>query len=355
MTDAEAPDASAAPDGSATSDASSEPPDASDAARDASGAASDAPADVALSDLCTMGKVSVTRDTLNPGDVYMFAEIRGAGNYLDITHWSDTTSACVGFPNLIGRSAMIRPTDGRLLYLDDQDGILREFHAESCGTPAASGYPAQAIVLANDTVVPTPMCATDGSSLGVMNFRFSPEGDLYYLCRLDQAWYDATGAKVYSDVGLDFDSVGRGKVAYIETGPPMVLDLATGNLTIVTAPDPFVNSQFVAVRARDAGGFWVARSPAGAGYGTDLWQVNPDGTGTKVGSYSATIPAGLAGGVLWDGYLDGCNGLLQIAHEGTPVSRGVVLRRDLSGASAIAYDDTNDPFVKVDAYLVTGP
>jgi hypothetical protein len=357
----------------ATNDAGGGPsgdaaPPADDAAADdaaADDAAADAPtepppeaglmpdgAPVVLSNQCTMGTISVVSDIVNPGDVYLDGTLEeGACGRDALTHFSDPNTACLGFDcALIGMGAMIRPTDGRLLYTEN--GLLREFHEEICLHPSPQlGYPTNPI--ANDTLIPTPMCDPVVTH-GVLEFQVSPEGDVYYSCNNGgslPAWYTLSGTKVYDPTDSStLRHVGRNKLALVSDASfnLKLVDLSTGAGTSVVPT--IVTSTVIAIRARDAGGFWAA--VGGTNDSADLWQIDPSGQATKTGSYPA-VPAGVTAG---DGKLDGCGALLQMGSDGGPAFHDVIVRRELPATSAVVYTEANNPAVKIHAsYLITGP
>jgi hypothetical protein len=344
-------------------------PDGSDAAADATtdaggGVTSDASdgstdaaaVNVVLSNKCTNGIVSIASDVLNPGDVYLDGTLEKGACYEDaLTHWSDPNSACTGFDcNFLGGSAVIRPTDGRMLYMNSSELVLREFHADACPMPAMSAYPSNP--LANDTIIPTPMCpvAAGVPTTGVTRFVVSPEGNIYYHCVGVEAimalWYDLAGNLVYDESnGYALQKVARGRTALVGSGSNYKLaNLTTGVLTDVAAP-PWTAGYIVAVRALDPAGFWVAAASGSSD--PELWEIHPDGTSTKIGSYPP-LPAGQSLAVA--ATLDGCGALLQIC-SGPMVSEGTIVRRQVQGSSQVIYDDATMPLVKIGFYLITGP
>ncbi len=321
---------------------------ASNPVADAAGAA-DAPAGLP-SNQCSQGTVSISSAILNPGDVYLDGTLSEGACYLDaLTHWSYPYRACTGFDcSFDGSSAVIRPTDGRLLYINTFENKLREFHEDVCVGAMINNYPT--MPLANDKVIPTPMCDPDSTFLS-LSFRVSPEGDIYYSC--SQTWYDLTGATVFHD-GVDrLQNVGRNRVALVGQSTFRLVDLGTGALTELVPQLP-VSSSLLAVRARDEGGFWIAVRLSSGPSDVDLWQVNPDGTAARFGSFPpipATVTSAGAAAI------DGCGALIQMG-EGRMVFEDLIMRREMGGASAVVYDEAMmpAPLVKIHiSYLITGP
>jgi hypothetical protein len=340
-------------------------PSGGDAGLDGPGP-TDAPSDVVLPSTCPSGKVSVTGDIFNPNDVYFFAQIPIAATAapvapLAITHWSDFDAGCVGFPSgFAGGPSLIRTTDGRMLYLDDER-VLREFHSDSCVTfSSATVIPRN--VLDNDTIIPTPGCVSeDGGPNPVVNFEISPEGDLYFACFDSRGlwWYDANGAQVYKDTDFTLKRVGHGKLAYTNgvvtpTGyaTPTLVNLATGNVTDVRIP-AYIAASLLAVRAADNGGFWLAIEPPLSSHAAELWQITADGGATNFGRYPAK-PMGPTSFIDNHGYLDGCNRLVQAGTSIQP-DVGYYVRRTMGGTSDILLNDSQEQVLTMSGYLLSGP
>jgi hypothetical protein len=333
-------------------------------------------------DTCANG--TLTGDTFLPGAIYFLGQIQSSPSKpIGVAHWSDPGTFCLGMPANFANWAQIRPTDGRLLYMNAYpggaqgfDNTVREFHADGCVTPTTTTA-APANPLANDPVVPTPMCDTEGGiTTGTGNFRISPEGDVYYECNTSTGfpgigWYGPNG-QVLRDVGTELKRIGRGKIAYVSPTPdpttgrtdPYIADL-TAPLTSpksipVTPASPFNYGLFMGGRALDAGGFLIVIEPQGTGVAesADLWQVNPDGTASKVGSYPIVPDVPFSALLLQpdDGWLDGCNGLLQMADiNTTPGFDYAIVRRTLPGESSFVYGSPSGEIVMPTGYLVGVP
>jgi hypothetical protein len=301
-----------------------------------------------------MAAMPLTGDRFNPGDVYLYGTLmKGQTNpYGAIAHWSDPNQACVGFDSHFNEgNAAIRPTDGRLYYLNTNESTLRQFRMDLCGSPSVATYPVDP--LANDSVVPTPKCG----SVGISDFRFSPEGDLYYQCNnsADHSWLsDKTGAKVFDGSGR-VRRIGLSQVALLEYGiyggTFKIGNLATGTITDVawSPAQPTINPD--ATRARDAGGFWIGFKND-AGSDAQLWQVTPDANATLVSSYPPPPPVNDLLGA--GSALDGCLGLLQYGHN--LQGQNIIIRRDTMGGSAIGFNASDGPLVQLGpASMLTAP
>jgi hypothetical protein len=329
------------------------------------GSASGCPVwDGGLTNQCSAECTPLTGDLFNPGDVYFFGSLnRDAmlpNDYFAIAHWSNPNQACVGFdPHFNGASVSIGPTDGRFYYLDTNDTVLRQFREESCGSPTAASYPAYP--LDNDVVVPTMQCGNSG----IADFRFSPEGDLYYICSGgDGSWVsDKTGAKVFDGSG-HMRRVGRNQIALVEYGTYgglfyggdfRIQNFATGTQTeVVWAGGKPMNLNPDATRASDNGGFWVGFKDDGGG-AAELWEVGPDANGNKIGVYPPPPHIDDLFGA--NSQLDGCLGLVQWGHN--VQAQSIVVRRDLKGDSEIGYNSSDGPLVQVGpsspAMMITAP
>ena len=146
---------------------------------------------------CHGAAAAVTGDLFDPDQVYLVGTLIEGGCGRDaVAHWGSPDSAVVGFHcHVDERSARIRPTDGRLLYTNVFEDLLREFHEDDWPSPD-SVYPDAP--LDNDTVLPTPPC-TDGLD-PLAGFLVSPTGTVLHRCRSDAAtWYDETGRVAYAE------------------------------------------------------------------------------------------------------------------------------------------------------------
>jgi hypothetical protein len=326
--------------GGAPHDAGAHPPGDAAPASDG-GVPADAAPDVVIPGMCPSNKTGLTSDIFDPHDVYFFV----GGPTVDCL--SNAAAGCTGLTTSLD-PIQIRPTDGRIVY---GTGTLAAFHADACGT----------VTLPNpgDTPVPTPGCTAVG------DFKYSPEGDLYFRCddTRGRYWYDASGTQLYKDTDGIW-SIGHNKLAYTN-GPivgagyatPMIVNLATGKTTSVMLP-AFMGFDLLAIRAADPGGFWVIIRGANTGEGgATLWQIGPDGSVTDLGKYPP-LPSGPIS-VLDVGYLDGCNRLVQVgvypAIPPSNVSTDYLVRRAIGGASEKLYTDDMNPGIVMTGHLVSGP
>jgi hypothetical protein len=280
-------------------------------------------------------------DVLQPEEVYIAGTLSEGACYLDaLAHWSTPNDAVAGFDCYFDeRGAKIRPTDGRLLYSNTFEGLLREFHCDTCPIDSTSEYPDNP--LGNDFVLATPACDPDEStSLGHL---VSPDGAIAYRCNgfLD-TWYDERGAVVY-DGAEPLLHLGHDGLALTTNS---VLSLSTGAVVPIVGL-PAGNP--VTIRADSEDGFRVVMTTEQP----ELWHVSATGAATSLGIYPP-IPAGYSPyGFI--AALDGCGVLFQQG-SGLEVFEDVILRRELGGTTDVVYTEATNPLVKLHiSALVTGP
>lgn len=288
----------------------------------------------------------LTGDVFDPGEVYLAGTLSEGARWLDaMAHWSSPGSAAIAFDCYFDNSsAQIRPTDGRLVYTNTFEYLLREFHCDGC--PYSGNYPD--VYLDNDAVLPTAPC-DDQYKLGA--FLLSPEGGRVHQCWQSNDWYDETGKSVYSDPDDLLVHLGHGDLALTTT---RVVHLASGaSSPIVGLPDRPV----LTVRAEAPDRFLLALAVEEMAPGApvaDLWSVDAAGAATLVGVYPS-LPAGAQWAELYSAKLDGCGGLVFFA-SGPEVFQDIIVRLDLSGSSQIVFDEATEPLVKIHiSALVTGP
>ncbi|WP_165373463.1 hypothetical protein [Sorangium cellulosum] len=305
---------------------------------------------------CTGAAVEVVGDVFDPAQVYLVGTLDEAARCGRdaVVHWSSPGSAVVGFDCLFDeRSARIRPTDGRLLYSNVFEGMLREFHCDGC-LHTGGAYPL--VPLANDPVLPTPPCAPASlASLG--GFLVSPGGTVLHGCSsggtLDATtWYDQSGAVVYADPDNPLRHLGHGDLALAERS---VVHLATSvSLPLVGLPD---DRPIHTVRARAPDRFLLvleAERSTDDGSSQELWEVDGGGKVTRLGAFPP-LPAEAEQVSAHTSKLDACGALLQFG-GGAGGFEDVIVRREIGGSSEVVYTEAADPMVKIRvSSLLTGP
>jgi hypothetical protein len=207
----------------------------------------------------------------------------------------------------------------------------------------------------NDPIVPTPACTEGASGRGADFVRVSPEGRAIYQCGAPQsrAWYE-DNQEVYSGVPLGLIAFGKGSLAIAHNYGIFLLD--------ISAPEgaheltDIVNEE-ITIRSHGDGFRIVEGDPANEKAAT-LWQVDPDGTTTKLGDYPATPPGTVPTNPHWawgTGALTPDDALIQIASR-PAMGEDVIIKRTLDGGSEIVYDEADEPAVLIHgSELVTGP
>ncbi|MGK4002104.1 hypothetical protein WMF31_05735 [Sorangium sp. So ce1036] len=305
---------------------------------------------------CTGAAVEVVGDVFDPAQVYLVGTLDEAARCGRdaVAHWSSPGSAVVGFDCLFDeRSARIRPTDGRLLYSNVFEGMLREFHCDGC-LHTGGAYPL--VPLANDPVSPTPPC-TPASLTSLGGFLVSPAGIVLHGCRsggtLDATtWYDQSGAVVYADPDNPLRHLGHGDLALAERS---VVHLATSvSLPLVGLPD---DRPIHTVRATPPDRFLLvleAERSTDDGSSQELWEVDGGGKATRLGAFPP-LPAAAEQVSAHTSKLDACGALLQFG-GGAGGGEDVIVRRELGGSSEVVYTEAADPMVKIRvSSLLTGP
>ncbi|WP_438024275.1 hypothetical protein [Sorangium sp. So ce233] len=299
---------------------------------------------------CSGASAAVTGDVLDPDQVYLAGTLsEGSCGRDAVAHWSSPGSAVVGFHcHVDERSARIRPSDGRLLYTNVFEDLLREFRCDDCPF-RGNDYPAAP--LDNDPVLHTPPCA-DGLA-PLTGFLVSPAGAVLYRCRSDDAtWYDESGRVAYADPEDPLLHLGHGDLALAARS---VVHLATStSLPITGLPgDRLLHT----VRARAPDSFLLvleSERPTDDGSSQELWQVDGDGAATRLGAFPP-LPPGAVHVSAYTSKLDGCGALLQFG-GGTGVLEDVIVRRHIGGVSEVVYTEAADPLVKIHvSSLFTGP
>jgi hypothetical protein len=291
---------------------------------------------------------ALTGDVLDPDDIYLAGTLQEGACYRDaLANWACPNSAVTGFDcyfdgNAAGGtrpSAQIRPTDGRLIYTNTFEELIREFHCDLCPYLQGNAYPEHP--LANDTVVPTD-CEL---SQGRVAFLVSPTGVIVYYCPGAREWRDLSHKFIHSDDGSDpLLHLGYQNMALKQKA---VVDLGLRSATPIKG---LPNGPWDAIRAEPSGSFIVAiRSTETP---ESLWGIDKSGEATLRGQYpplpaSTSLPS--------QGQLEPGGALVQFA-EGPGVFEDVIVRRTIDGRSDVVYSDARGPLVKIHiSGLITGP
>jgi hypothetical protein len=265
--------------------------------------------------------------------------------YDAIAHWSTPNSAAVGFDCWSHvDDSVIRPTDGKLLFLQSDPDRILEFACDICPyTNAMMNYPPDPV--ANDVFVQS---CSDGAYIQAL--LASPDGTVLHRCSSSYTvWRDNNDVPVYSlneellHLGYASSALTKGHVVDLSTAASVPLT----NIPI---------HQALTARALPGGGFVVVIHEViqPDDYGAQqLWHVAADGAGTLLGSYP-TLPSTISHVIPSTSRLEACGALVQIGTV-APL-HDVIVRRELNGASAVVYDEATQPLVQLHgSTLVTGP
>lgn len=283
-------------------------------------------------------------DVLDPSQIYILGTVQEGACYMDVLATvSDPNGATAGFGcYLDNKTATIRPTDGRMIYTNVAEDLVREFHCDACTYDG--NYPGSP--LANDTILPAQPCGQDG--FYSLKFLVGPDGTVLHTCK-DNAlvWYDEGGAVAYDDAGDALLHLGYGGTALTMN---RIVDLATqASVDVIGMP----YAPIEAIRAVSPGGFLVVVSE---NQGQELWKIDATGAATLAGAY----PAPPAGYNPYTDYqdasrLDPSGALFQTAYKSGEFL-DVILRRAIDGTSEIVYTEATMPLVRLhDSGLLTGP
>lgn len=290
-----------------------------------------APAPVTIHAQARMVKDDVPSGVFDPAEVYIFGTIaEGSCGRDAVAHVSNPEVAAAGFDCYVNeRGSQIRP-DGRLLYTNTFEDLLREFHCDDCpGWGRGKPYPSG--VLANDPKLATKPCDT------VSAFLVGVTGDRLHACK--GAWYDEAGRVLPLTQPLSYGYHDKVLTA------TAVVDIKTGQ----TAPIMGLPSGILTTRVAGPTGFWVAVATSPE---PELWEVSEDGSVKRLTPYAAP-PAGYRAGA--GARLDGRGNLYQEG-DGPMTFEDIVLYRGLDGTSKVVYTEASNPFVKLHiSSLVTGP
>lgn len=273
---------------------------------------------------CDPGPRKAESDIFDPGQVYAFHK-SPIEQFGAISHWSTPDVNVGGLKGFFTEiDAIIRPTDGRIVYNDGDSGHrLHEFRCDDCAPNG--GLPTE------DPSVPTPGCTSPDT--GVLNFLVSPDGPVIYECHdKEGTWFDTSGNVVFVDQpdGDELLHLGYGGLALTSTS---IVDLSTGEKTpIVGLPR---KPPFSPVRARPTGSFLMVMD-------STLWELGSNGVAIKQGTYSPLPSNWIQHGSVM---LEACGGLLQVVEDPSPsLSVPSIVRYELNGPTTVMYEDHQEGF-----------
>lgn len=278
-------------------------------------------------------------EIFDPKEVYLFGTLSEGACYRDaVANPLTPDQGSVGFDcNADDRSARIRPTDGRLLYMNSSENVIREFHCDRGCSASTEEYPEDP--LRNDPILPAAGCTSDQ----VRSFDFSPDGTLYHVCYQETVWRTEAG-----DIVLD---TRQALLAFHDGGVALTMDTLSG-LSLYNLNDPeqppltIANPEgrdFLAARAT-SGGFWLAYSSTNLNDTPARFMLTLEGSLTQLDTYGLPPEGFYANGA---GVLD-ASGRFWQEGSGPETFQDVILRREPAAELAeVVYDEANDPLVKI--------
>lgn len=289
---------------------------------------------------------SAQNDVFDPGEVYLLGTLSEGSCGADaIAHWATPNNAATGFDCYLDEDrAQVRPTDGRLVYTNTFEDLVREFHCDANGCPVGSGYVTNA--QANDTIIATP-CGSSATQ-EVSQFRLSAQGLLFHTCQSSGGkWRDLTGTVIHDEMNDAVVSFGFNGWVLTQT---KVLNTGThASLPITGLP----SRSWVTSRAKDNGTFWVVVAAASMSTQPELWEIGTDGSAKKVGEYPAAPPDTRAG---YNNRLDATGALFSMGDDTTVTFQDIILRFQVGGSADVVYSEGDHPLVKIHiSSLVTSP
>jgi hypothetical protein len=178
-------------------------------------------------------------DVFDPRSVYVFGHVE-SGCPDVLAHWSTPDVAATGFGcEVLTSVAVMRPTDGRILFEMAQVQDAPEFQCDRCPFTSGSSLPPEP--LANDPVVPTPKCKASSPPLAVL---VAPDGTLLYRCQsAATTWYEGE-VIAYEEDEEPLLHLGAGGVALTATA---IIHLAQATVAPIVDLPP---DETMAIRAQ---------------------------------------------------------------------------------------------------------
>ncbi len=209
------------------------------------------------------------------------------GTYNELSEGSESLVCSISEPDLVGAGfdsavtrAMVRPADGKLLYIDTNLPIeVREYNPDRIlFIPEQAGFVYPLGSRLNDVVIPTPPCIGADFRRAVSDFIIDPRtGGIVYACVNDHATWYRDGQHLITCPTDDHDlqpghllAVGHDGAIYCNRA---VRD-PQGIMHPYTATEGIIIEYLAPARAVETGGIWV---PAYARDSTS--RVHIDSTG----------------------------------------------------------------------------
>lgn len=283
----------------------------------------------AAAPLATIPSLSV----FDPKQVYIFGSLRDG--VCDVTLTAapvlEPSSAAFGF-TCASYQLLVRPSDGRLLYSIDIDTNVRVFSCEDCSAAevAKEFWP---------HVRHDPITSPCGGEAGRFPyFDLLPDGGLVQQCGTE--WRTESGSALAPASGI---------MAFGHAYTALRLDAIVSLTDMQVRPIVGLPARYGGAHRVSEDGYWLLMSDEAADAPAELWHVDFQGVARRLGRYPA-LPEGSSG---WSPQLDAEGRLYQVTHD---LKRDVVTRRSIEGESAIVYDSSANPRVRLRYIeLFTGP
>jgi hypothetical protein len=299
-------------------------------------------------------------DTFDPDAVYLLGSVPGAEcSPSAVAALTSPDVESVGFGcGMDAGSAAIRPSDGRLVYLDGDTGRLLVFRKDEYSYDAnteACTYPVDPT--GNDQVIATTAC---NESIGAPSeFLFAPDAEgVWYTCASASGlWFDENHDRI--------DGVGtrppllRGRSGSLLAGSldsprELVLVVGKGASEVAIGGTLPEEGKLLAMRALDDG-FWIVVQNDGEGT-IERFLVGLDGSSVASEGMYPALPASVSFDAAGAGQALDASGALYVAvvdRRAGPAASGVA-KLVLDGAAAVVYTETDTPEVTTEgAVLLT--
>ncbi|MCA9623456.1 MAG: hypothetical protein KC731_30755, partial [Myxococcales bacterium] len=251
--------------------------------------------------------------------------------------WSTPNSAVGGFDCYFASDrAVVRPTDGRLVYDNTFENLLRTFTCDGCPLSSNQPYPSNPLV--NDALLQTPQCP---SWTTIVRTAFYADGTYLYACGPLLEWWRATT--------LVYDS-SLGPLRHVAAGLLLTeTHVIEEQGTIAHPITGLAPGTWIAVRAYQQGFVIAVDAPQ-----PELFYVDELGAASLIGVYPPPPPGQVVHN--YRGAMDGCHNLFQQGPGGPSPLHDLIVRREIGGQSVVVYDEAWNPEVKLHgAWLITGP
>ncbi len=283
----------------------------------------------------------------NPDCVYLMGTLEEGAAYLDaIIHPSLPNDVHGGF-TMKSRHPHIRPTDGRLVF-DDENKLL-EFHDDVfvANNWPVPDYPVNPLV--NDVALAAGGCSTQWPAW-LMGF-FPDDGKAFYSCGGTPAWIEGAPATKLPFTLDGLLAVGNARSQLVRKTSSLAVRLGGGSEIAVTGLTGFAGTE--KTYARFVGTEFVLALFDSGGTSGALWHIALDGHATLVGAYA--MGAGPAP-QWYDAVLDAAGALYFFSKNSSDAYYDDQIERiSVAAARDVVYQESATKKVKIHAsQLVSG-